>query len=47
MQKKGIRRQKGITNEKWSIPLGMLPTKIFNHKLDRNEAEQVNGEHAA
>ena len=42
MQKKGTRRQKGITNEKWSIPLGIPPTKILNQKLDRSEAVQVN-----
>ena len=47
MQKKGTRRQKGITKEKWNIPIGMRPTKILNQKLDNNEAEQVSAQDAA
>ena len=47
MQKKGIRRQKGITKEKCNIPIGMRPTKILNQKLDNNEVEQVNAQDAA
>ena len=47
MQKKGTRRQKGITKEKWNIQIGMRPTKILNAKLDNNEAEQVSAQDAA
>ena len=47
MQKKGTRRQKEITKEKWSTPIGMRPRKILNQKLDNNEAEQVNAQDAA
>ena len=47
IQKKGTRRQKGITKDKWSIPIGLRPTKILNQKLDNNKAEQVNAQDAA
>ena len=47
MEKKGTRRQKGKSKEKWSIPIGMRLTKIFNQKLEKIEAEQVNAQDAA
>ena len=47
MQKKEIRREKGITKEKWKIAIGLWPRKILNQKLDNNEAEQVNVQDAA
>ena len=47
MQRRGTRRRAGITKEKWSILIGMRPTKILNQKLDNNEAEQVNGQDVA
>ena len=47
MQRTGTRRQKEITKEKWSILIGMRPTKILNPKLDNNEGEQVNVQDAA
>ena len=37
----------GITKEKWSILIGMRPTKLLNQKLDNNEAEKVNAQVAA
>ena len=47
IQRKRTRQQKGITKERWNIPIGMRPTKILNQKFDSSEAEQVNAQDAA